>query len=77
MQESQISEVAELAKCRDCPAKCDECRPYYALWSLNKHGSQRRNLNTADSILKENGFMVIDQQLIRMRMCWDVAATGR
>lgn len=54
--------IQEELKCRDCPPKCDECpfSPYYAIWTLNKYGSQRWNLNTAESVMKENGFTIVD-----------------
>lgn len=50
--ESQASGVAELARCKDFPTKCDECpfSPFYAIWTLNKYGSQRLFLNDAARI---------------------------
>lgn len=60
--ESQATGIAELARCKDCPPKCDECpfSPFYAIWTLNKYGSQRWCLNTAENVLQQNGYNVID-----------------
>jgi len=59
---SKIPIVSELIRCADCPPRCSECpfSPYYAIWSLNKYGSQHWNLNTAEQVLKQNGFTILD-----------------